>query len=123
MAIIFKKRIIREDPSVDFYRSPDEFYSYIQQNYINTGKIITFRNEEYIDSLGHIIEYETMYRDQASFDEAVADLEFKKDAEHLTNYCFDNLIRLVSIQINNTIKSIECDPERTVPIDVQSLTS
>jgi hypothetical protein len=123
MAIIFKKRLIREDSSIDFYRSSDEFNSYVQQNYINTGKIINFRNEEYIDSLGHIVEYETMYKDRASLDEALVDLEFKKDAEHLTNYCFDNLIRLVSIQVNNTIKSIECDPERTVPIDVQSLTS
>lgn len=123
MAIIFKKRLVREDISDEFYKSSSEFYSYVQQNYINSGKIIVFRKEEYLDDLGGVVEYETIYRDQSAFDEALVDLEFKKDAEKLTDYCCGTSIYLLSVQLNDIVKEIPPDPDRTTPVDPQSLFS
>lgn len=123
MAIVFKKKVFREDPTIDFYRSSAEFENYVKTTYIDTGKISVWRQEEYLDETLQTIEYETIYRDQAAFDEALADPEFKKDADEVANYCYYNLMRLLSIQVNDSLKTIECDPTRTSPVDVTSIPS
>lgn len=121
MATIFKKTLFREDASVDFYRSSDEFNNYVTQTYINTGKILLWRQEEYQDDTLRLVTYETIFRDREALDEALNDLEFKRDAEQLTSYCYDAFIRLVSVHIDSNRREIECDPERLTPVDVTNL--
>jgi hypothetical protein len=121
MTTIFKKTLFREDPSIDFYRSSNEFNSYVTQTYINTGKILLWRQEEYLDDTLKTVTYETIFRDREAFNEAVNDLEFKKDADQLTRYCYDAFIRLVSVNVDNNQREIECDPERLTPVDITDL--
>jgi hypothetical protein len=123
MSVTFKKKIFREDPSIDFYRSSSEFNEYVRQTYIDTGKISVWRQEEYLDETLQTVEYETIFRDRESLNEALNDPEFKKDAEELTQYCFESLIRLLTVQIDNNLKEIECDPGRLQPLGPADLPS
>lgn len=99
MVVKFKKIIFREDPNIEFYKSTDEFNAYVQANYIDTGKIITWRKEDIIDDYKQVLEIETVYRDQESLDEAFADLQFKQDAKLLTEYSQDRGIRLLDSNV------------------------
>jgi hypothetical protein len=120
MSIVFKKRLFREDNSIDFYKSSAEFEEYVNRTYINTGKIISWRNEEYLDDTAQTVEYETIYKDKESFNEALADPTFTADAATLTEYCFLNGIRLIHTSVNSSMLVHDCDPSRLVPADIPS---
>jgi hypothetical protein len=102
MTVKFKKIMFREDSSVSFHKGTDEFNAYVTANYIDTGKIISWRKEEMLDDYMLAVEVETVYRDQASIDEALADPEFKKDAEAMINYNRENLIKFLDSSITKS---------------------
>lgn len=112
----FKKIVYKENPTIDFYQSSTEFLNYVQENYIDTGKIISFRTLNFLDSENSYVEIQTVFRDKQAFDEAANDLEFKNDFQSQFEHSKLALTRLVYMEINNESVNIDTDPSRTEPV-------
>lgn len=123
MSYVFKKCAFRDDVNVEFYKSSAEFNEYVKKTYIDTGKIISWRLEKYIDIEKQFIEYETIYKDKQSFDEASEDTMFYEDSINLYEYSFMNGIRLIYIEVDSNTLMIECDPIRGKPVEISSMTN
>ena len=100
MNVTFTKIMKRPDVSVKFYESTDEFNQIIKELYIDTGKCISWRTQEYLDDEQLVIKITSIWKDRESINEALENVSLIEDGFLQVYYNIENNIETLSVEID-----------------------
>lgn len=92
-----KKTIMRQSTETEFYSEPDGLLKYINNTYIDTGKISKFRERKFIDDDNLIIEIITTFRDKTVVDEFRKDYLVSESRKEADLYYGDHAVVLLCV--------------------------
>lgn len=100
MNVIFTKVMKRPEVAIKFYESTDELNQIIKELYIDTGKCISWRTQEYLDETNLEIKITSVWTDRESINEALENVSLIEDGFLQLYYNIENDIETISVEID-----------------------
>lgn len=92
---IHRRTLLRDDNQIPFYDENSEFLSYIDATYVQSGKIIKFREKVFLDSNQLLLQISTTWVDSVHIPEFMMDPMCVEDITRMRQYNAEHNITLL----------------------------